>query len=105
MDEFFYYDNNHAEFVFKGCLGFEQTNMLLQKWESIRHHDSRPLCVNCALIVKADSSFLALLIEMRRWAKEKNQRWELKKLPLFLNNFLSVYGIEDFLKNDPSFTS
>lgn len=100
MDDIFYYDSKTDEYVLKGVLGLDKIGCLLTRWEEIRSLEPKTLSVNCAHVEKADSSFLAFLIEMRRWAHEHHQCWHLKKLPPFLKSFLSVYGIEDFLKND-----
>lgn len=100
MDDIFYYDTQNDEYVLKGTLGLDKIGDLLARWEQIRSLEPKALVVNCSFVEKADSSFLAFLIEMRRWAHDHHQSWHLKKLPLFLKSFLSVYGIEDFLKND-----
>lgn len=100
MDQIFYYDQTLDEYCLQGVLGFDSMTSLLKQWEKIRSSEPKSLTVNCSGVEKADSSFLAFLIEMRRWAHDHHQPWHLKKLPLFLKGFLSVYGIEDFLRSD-----
>lgn len=104
MNQIFYYDQALDEYCLQGVIIFEQITELLAVWERIRPTSPKSLTINCAGIEKADSSFLAFLIEMRRWAHEHHQPWHLKKLPLFLKGFLSVYGIEEFLKSDQFIT-
>lgn len=100
MDDFFYYNATADEYVLKGALSLDKMELLLEQWVKIRSTEPKTLFVNCSQVEKADSSFLAFLVEMRRWAHEHHQCWHVKKLPLFLKGFLTVYGIEEFLKND-----
>lgn len=59
--------------------------------------NTQEMIVQCEQVTKADSSFFALLIEMRRWAHKHDCRWQLKQLPKSLEGFLMAYGLSELL--------
>lgn len=99
------YDPSLQKILFSGECLFHNATDTLQLWQQLQTQIEEKLVLDCSGIAKADSSFLAILIEMRRWAHKNNKPFFVEKLPKFLNSFLSVYGIEEFLSSsllDPS---
>jgi ABC-type transporter Mla MlaB component len=82
-----------------GDFNFDSLVDVLPDWYQIKAKKFPSSCVivDCEQVIKGDSSLLALIIEIRRWAHQKNYVWELKNLPKSLEGFLTVYGIADVL--------
>ena len=76
---------------------FSNATECLKELEAIKDHLYEQITLDCSQVKKADSSFLAILIEVRRWAHQKRWPFAIKQLPSFLKSFLSVYGIEELL--------
>jgi ABC-type transporter Mla MlaB component len=94
------FQQEHNILIFSGALLFNKAASFVLEWERIRtQHIFETLTLDCSKIVKADSSFIALLIEIRCWAHQRNIPFYLKDLPVFIKNFLTVYGIENMLMN------
>jgi ABC-type transporter Mla MlaB component len=84
-----------------GEFSFDTMVDILPLWQGIQkiNFEQQEVIVHCEQITKGDSCFFALLVEMRRWAYQKQYSWKLKKLPKTLEGFLSAYGITDLLTN------
>ncbi len=91
------YFAEHNTCRLSGDFLFSNAMDCLQTFESFKGLLHTSVTLDCAKITKADSSFLAILIEIRCWAHKKRWPFVIKDLPIFLKNFLSVYGIEELL--------
>jgi len=91
------YAERQNTILVSGELLFKNAADSLQQWELLKPQVNIELILDCTHIVKADSSFLAILIEMRCWAHKKDFPFKLHKLPGFIKSFLTVYGIEELL--------
>jgi len=91
------YLKNENKLILSGELLFKNAIESLQQWEQLKEHIHSQLTLDCSNISKADSSFLAILIEIRCWAHKQNLPFIIHQLPNFLKNFLTVYGIEELL--------
>ena len=86
----------------KGDFVFDSIVPVVALWQQIKldYPPKIPLIINCSAVTKADSSFFALLIEMRRWADHQEIKWQLRNLPKSLEGFLSAYGIGKLLASE-----
>lgn len=87
--------------VFEGSATFENISDWLMQWEQLNCQpaisNETALILNCGRIEKADSSFIALLVEIWRWSQGLGKMFILEELPSFLTHFLTVYGVESIL--------
>ncbi len=91
------YDDRTNVCVLSGEFRFSNAMECLTAFEDLKLKLHTHITLDCSKITKADSSFLAILIEIRCWTHRQRWPFTIKQLPPFLKNFLSVYGIESLL--------
>ena len=82
-----------------GDVCYETIDRFLEQWENLlkEQSDLKVIVISCEHLLKADSSLVALLIEIRRTSIERNIPFNLKHIPESLERFISVYGLNEFL--------
>lgn len=90
----------NKEIIFSGVFTFETIEPILKKWAEVKKNKFlyEEVIINCEQVMKGDSSFIALLIEMRRWSHYEGLVWNLVNLPKIIQASLVTYGVADFLK-------
>jgi len=96
--------NRSEKISVHGAIIFETLADVLMQWQQIKEEPAmlevNALVVDCASLERADSSFIAFLVELWRWTHELHKGFVLRNIPTFLKHFLTVYGVESFLLSD-----
>ena len=97
--------NQVASLNLSGEVTYDTLPTILLQWEKMKpslkmNLKSQPaLHVSCAQLSQADSSCIAFLLELRRFAYSENKEWILIDTPAFLSGFFTTYGVTQVLQN------
>lgn len=94
------YDNQYT-LCLEGYFVFETMDAVLDIWTGTKSALSNlpKMTVLCSKIISFDSSFMAFLIEIKRFCIEHGIRIDMQGLSENKKNFLQAYGVLDILKD------
>ena len=86
--------------TFAGKFVYETMDSVLALWQTLKPSLSQlpKLNLSCSQIEVIDSSFMAFIIEIKRFCNEHGIRVELVGLSAEKTDFLSAYGVMDIIK-------
>ena len=100
MNAYISFDDQHT-LCLEGYFVFETIDSVLGSWASLKSiFSSLPkLKISCSKVISVDSSFMAFLIEIKRFCNEHGIRLDIQGLSENKQNFLQAYGVLDILRD------
>lgn len=92
------FDNNYTLDA-SGAIVFETIDSILDSWKQITSLiiDLPKVNISCSNLEIIDSSFMAFLIEVKRFCNQHGVRFSITGLDDEKQDFLSAYGVLDVL--------
>lgn len=78
-----------------GAISMDNAHTLMQ--QGLPHLNSGAITIDLAQTTEVDSSALALLLEWRRSAQQRQQRFEIVNIPPSLRTLADLYGVYELV--------